>query len=59
MVDYTLKSYGGVSKSYKYNLVLKVPITSSKGYFLFVSFFNSDIPESLREVKPSKPSYFY
>ena len=43
MVNYVLEYYKGVNKSYRYNLVFKVPIANFKSYFLLVSFLNLNI----------------
>ena len=51
MVDYTLERRGGIGKAKGHDLILVISITSSKGSFIFISFFNLDIIKSYGEIE--------
>ena len=54
MVNYVLECCRGVSESYRYNLVLKVPIVSSESCFPLVPFLNPDIAKGYRKIQSTK-----
>jgi len=56
-VNKALKSRKGIYQSYKYNIVLILPVISLKSCFIFVLFLHFNVVKPYREIKARELIY--
>jgi len=57
-VNKVLKSCKGIYWSYKYDIILVMPVTSLESCLILILFLHSNIGKSYKEVKAGELFYF-